>query len=186
MKKLSIKALIGWLICLVWRLLPGRAPNLEPILALQMPYAKRYGGLAAFVFGFLSILMYDILTAKVGVWTWITAFVYALLGPLASWYFATKKASSWNFIRFSVLATIFYDAATGLTIGPMFNNQPFIGALIGQIPFSILHLMGNVVLAAVLSPLVYKWIALEKEVSREVIPSLSPSLPISAKTKNLS
>jgi len=48
---------------------------------------------------------------------------------------------------------------TGLTLGPLFFNQPFAIALAGQVPFTALHLLGNVGLAFFVSPLVNKWIS---------------------------
>lgn len=47
-----------------------------------------------------------------------------------------------------------YDILTGLTVGPLFFQQPFLQALMGQIPFTVLHLSGNVTLALILSPII--------------------------------
>ncbi|MCX6757525.1 MAG: ECF transporter S component [Candidatus Nomurabacteria bacterium] len=152
------KYVLGFIFCFLLRLIPFRPPNIEPLLATQMPFAKTYGKLAGFMFGFLSIILYDIITAKVGIWTLITATVYGILGLFATMYFKNKKNKAWNYAKFAIFATIFYDAITGLTIGPLFFHQSFTASLAGQIPFTILHLTGNICFAVVFSPLIYKYI----------------------------
>ncbi|MEK7107312.1 MAG: hypothetical protein AAB899_03955, partial [Patescibacteria group bacterium] len=44
------------------------------------------------------------------------------------------------------------------TIGPIFQGQPFMVALTGQIPFTLMHLLGTVVFATLLSPSLYRWV----------------------------
>ena len=63
------------------------------------------------------------------------------------------------------MGTLFYDAVTGLTIGPLFFHQSFIVSLVGQIPFTVLHLLGNVSFAIVLSPMIERWLVKEDSVS---------------------
>lgn len=143
------------------RLIPFRAPNVEPIMASIMPLGKKYNSIASFLFGFLSIVIYDSLTSGIGIWTLITSLAYGLLGLGASFYF--KNRSGWkNYATYAVFATIVYDVLTGLTIGPLFFNQSFIVSAIGQIPFTMLHLISNVSFAIVLSPLIEMWLTHEK------------------------
>ncbi len=157
------KYIIAFIVILTVRLVPFRAPNIEPILTAQMPFGKIFGGLAAFIFGFLSIVVYDIFTSGIGVWTAITALAYGFLGLGAAYFF--KNRSGWkNYALYAVVATIFYDAVTGLTLGPIFFGQPFMQALIGQIPFTALHLLGNVTFAIVLSPVIEMWASKKSEV----------------------
>src|SRR3989338_10401938 len=118
----NIKVAIVFAACLLFRLLPFRAPNLEPILASQMPIAKQFGGLAGFFFGALSILLYDALTGTLGPWTLLTAPMYGLLGLAAARYLK-NRAGRRHFVFFAIVGTIFYDATTGLTVGPLFFNQ---------------------------------------------------------------
>ncbi len=139
------------------RLLPFRAPNVEPIMAVIMPLGKTSGKIMAFAFGFLSIVLFDSITSGIGIWTLVTAVAYGLLGIGASYFF--KNRTGWmSYASYAVVATIFYDAITGLTIGPLFFNQSFMGSLIGQIPFTVLHLLSNVSFAIVLSPVIEKWL----------------------------
>jgi hypothetical protein len=129
---------------LLIRLIPFRAPNVEPLLAAVMPLTKRYGALEGFAFAVLSIVIYDALTAGFGIWTLVTAAAYGGVAVGAHLYFS--------------LAVLVYDVVTGLTVGPLAYGQPFAAAVVGQIPFTILHLLGAVLFAAVASPLLYKWL----------------------------
>ena len=154
--KSSIKYIITFLAVIAFRLMPFRAPNVEPLMAVIMPLGKIYGGIMAFMFGFLSIVLFDSVTSGLGIWTLVTALAYGLLGLGANYFF--KNRSGWkNYALYAVVATIFYDAVTGLTIGPLFFHQSFIISLVGQIPFTLLHLIGNVSFAIVLSPMIEKW-----------------------------
>jgi len=166
-KKNWFKYIVGFVICLLIRLIPFRPPNIEPILATQMPFAKAYGKLAGFLFAFISMVLYDLITGKVGMWTFITALAYGLLGLWASFYFKNKTNSSWNYAKFAVMGTLAFDITTGLSIGPLFFNQPFMEALIGQIPFSALHLVGNISFAIVLSPLIYRLVIENKKLETQ-------------------
>ena len=158
-----LKYAIGFVTCLLIRLVPFRPPNVEPILATQMPFSKEYGETAAFLFAFMSIVLYDVITFKVGMWTLITASAYGLLGLWAVIYFKNKKSSSWNYAKFAIMGTIAFDVVTGLTIGPLFFHQSFMGAVVGQIPFTVLHLAGNVSFAVFLSPLIHEFVIENKK-----------------------
>jgi len=168
--KNQFKYIIAFLAVFLFRLLPMRTPNVEPIMAIIMPMGKIYGKLMAFTFGFLSIALYDAVTSGFGIWTLITAFAYGFVGLGAQYYF--KNRSGWkSYASYAILATILYDAVTGLTIGPLFFHQSFIVSLAGQIPFTILHLLGNVSFAIVLTPSIERWFTKSdvRVVSREEI-----------------
>jgi uncharacterized membrane protein len=157
------KYVIGFLVCFLIRLIPFRPANIEPILATQMPFSKAYGKIAGFSFAFLSIVLYDILTKKIGVWTLMTAFAYGFLGVWAASYFKNKNNNSWNYAKFAVIGTLAFDIVTGLSIGPLFFHQSFMQALVGQIPFTALHLAGNISFAVLLSPLIYRFVVENKK-----------------------
>jgi hypothetical protein len=155
-----IKYTTAFFTVLLFRLIPFRAPNLEPIMTVIMPLGKIYGGVISFIFGALSIIVYDSMTSGIGVWTLITATVYGFIGYGSSYYF--KKRSGWkNYALYAIVMTIVYDALTGLTVGPIFFKQSFVVSLVGQIPFTVIHLLGNVSFAIVLSPMIEKWLTKE-------------------------
>jgi uncharacterized membrane protein len=157
------KFVLGFIVCLLIRLIPFHPPNIEPILATTMPFSRAYGRTAGFFFAFGSMVLFDLIVGKVGVWTFITAFAYGLVGLSAAYYFRNKKNTAWNYAKFAIISTIFFDAVTGFTIGPIFFGQPFIAAVLGQIPFTALHLLGNVSFALVLSPALYAFVIENKK-----------------------
>ena len=164
MKKNWFKYISAFIAVLLVRLIPMRAPNLEPIMATQMPFARIYGGFAAFLFGALSIVIYDSFTAGIGVWTLVTAVIYGLVGWAASLYFKNRNSRK-DYAIYAIIATIAYDALTGLTMGPLFFGQSLTEAFVGQIPFTALHLLGNVAFAIVLSPVIEMWASKESKIS---------------------
>ncbi len=162
-QKNYLKYIVGFISCLLIRLIPFRPPNIEPILATQMPFSKAFGKFAGFSFAFISMILYDIITGHVGVWTWITALSYGLLGLWSAFYFQNKESNAWNYAKFAIMGTIAYDAVTGLTIGPLFFHQSFEVSLVGQIPFTLAHLLGNLIFAIMLSPVIYRYVILNKK-----------------------
>lgn len=153
----SLKFVIGWTAVFLFRLIPFRPPNFEPMLAVVMPFSKRFGVAGSFLFGFLGIVLYDAVTSGWGSWTWVTAICYGLLGVGAHYFFKNRDASVKNFLIFGIHATVAYDAVT-MMIGPIFSAQPLAVALTGQIPFTLMHLLGTVVFSVLLSPALYHWV----------------------------
>ena len=153
-----VKYIVGWLVVFAIRLVPFRPPNVEPLMATLMPYSKKYGWLGGFVFAFLGIVLFDVATAQIGLWTWITGGVYGFIGVGAYYYFRNRPATARNFVAYGIVGTLVFDAITGLGIGPIFYGQPFMQALTGQIPFTLYHLAGIIVLGALISPALYRWI----------------------------
>ncbi|MBP6883680.1 MAG: hypothetical protein KBC06_00380 [Candidatus Pacebacteria bacterium] len=159
----------AFIACLAIRLIPIRPPNIEPIMATQMPMSKVYGPYFGFIFSFLSIVAYDLLTGTLGMWSLFTATTYGVLGLAATFYFRNKKGTGLDYVRFAIFGTLFFDAVTGLSVGPLFFHQSFYNALIGQIPFTMLHLVGNVLFAYMLSPAIYSLFIKKKKFERKSI-----------------
>ncbi len=160
MKRNWLKYSLGIVACFLLRLIPFRPPNLEPLMATAMPFSKQYGYVAGFSFGFLSIALFDAVVGKLDLWTLIMAFAYGIVGLGAAAYLSPRRNSAWHYLIYSVIGTVLYDALTGLTVGPLMFGQPFMDALVGQVPFTIMHLAGNAVLAVTVSPFVYRWIVM--------------------------
>jgi len=153
----ALKFLIGWTAVFLFRLIPFRPPNFEPMLATVMPFSKRYGVSGSFLFGFLGIVLYDAVTSGWGSWTWATAICYGLLGVGAHYFFKNRPASVKNFLVFGIPGTMAYDAVT-MMIGPVFNAQPLAVAFVGQIPFTLMHVAGTITFSALLAPALYRWV----------------------------
>lgn len=152
-----LKFLIGWSAVFLFRLIPFRPPNFEPMLATVMPFSKRYGIFGSFLFGFLGIALFDAATSGWGIWTAVTAVCYGLLGFAAHFFFKNRDASVKNFLIFGIPGTVAYDAIT-MMIGPVFDHQPFAVALFGQIPFTLMHLLGTITFSVLLSPAIYRFV----------------------------
>lgn len=155
--------------CLLFRLIPLRAPNVEPIMASIMPVGKKYGAMFAFLFGFLSIFIYDSLT-HFGSWTLVAGITYGLVGVASTFYFKKYKTSVFNFVIFAFFATIFYDLITGVLFAPIFH-QTMLNALVLQIPFTLLHLAGNIGFALTINPILSRWLENEKVFSFKLFSS---------------
>ncbi|MFA5840656.1 MAG: hypothetical protein WC847_00035 [Candidatus Paceibacterota bacterium] len=158
-----LKFFLGLFLCLFVRLIPVRAPNIEPILATLMPFSRAYGAFAGFSFAVLSILLYDVITHTLGVQTFFVVLSYGVLGLWAAHYFKKHKGNTLDYVRFAIIGTLFFDAMTGLTIGPLLFHQSFMESLIGQIPFTALHLLGNIIFALILSPAIYHFLIRKKK-----------------------
>ncbi|MFH1200853.1 MAG: DUF6580 family putative transport protein [bacterium] len=169
-RKNYFKFSLALVLCLLVRLIPFRAPNIEPILATLMPFSKAYGALVGFSFAVLSILLYDVITGTLGIQTFFTVFAYGMLGWWSGSYFKKHQADTLGYVRFAILGTLFFDVFTGLTVGPIFFQQSFFASLVGQIPFTALHLIGNIVFAIILSPVVYNFLIKKKK--KETISSI--------------
>jgi len=168
----TLKFLIGWTAVFLFRLIPFRPPNFEPMLATVMPFSKRFGLAGSFLFGFLGIVLYDAVTSGWGSWTWVTAICYGSLGVGSYYFFRNRAASVKNFLTFGIPATVVYDAITML-IGPVFGHQSLMVALVGQVPFTLIHVLGTTVFATLLSPVLYRWViqneSLELSISRGIL-----------------
>jgi hypothetical protein len=155
--KNKFKIFVVFVGCLLFRLIPLRAPNIEPLMASIMPITRKCGAFMGFAFGFLSIFLYDALT-HFGAWTWTAGITYGFVGVASFFYFKKSQSSILNFAVFAFFTTVVYDLITGVLFAPMFG-QTILNALVMQIPFTALHLAGNIGFAVTLSPLIDKWLA---------------------------
>lgn len=163
-----VKYIIGLITVIGLRLIP-HPPNIEPIMSTTMPYAKKWRWLGGFIFAMLSVLIYDVITGTLGKWSFFTAGMFGLIGIAAGLFFSRKESSIKNYIIFAVIATIVYDAVTGIGMGVLIFNMPLSVTVIGQIPFTLMHLAGNIVLGAIVSPLLYRWVVDNKNLETESV-----------------
>ena len=154
------KYAIGFLGTLAFRLLSPFLGlwNVSPLMATELAGAKAYGVWAGGLYGALSIVLLDLIMGKVGSWTIITAITYGLVGIIGAYFLKSRPASARNFIIVSIIGTIFFDLITGVLMGPLLFGTGFIEAFIGQIPFTLRHLGGNIFFAATLAPWFYRQI----------------------------
>lgn len=92
------------------------------------------------------------MTVGFGPWTVVIGFLYALLGSAAVKFWrqnemvAQEKNRTLNSLKFTITGTLIFDFFSGCLLGPLMFQQNFMEAIVGQVPFSILHVLGNVVL----------------------------------------
>jgi len=132
--KSLVKYIIGITICILIRFIPMPLPNIEPIMATMMPFAKKYGKLAAFIFASTAIIVLDFVTGMVGIWTAVTAITYGFVGVFAAQYLYKKKNKVRYYVGFAILGTILYDAITGIAMGTLLFEQTLMVTVLGQIP----------------------------------------------------
>jgi hypothetical protein len=165
----SIKFIIGWSAVFLLRLVPFRPPNVEPVLATLMPLAKQYGPLGAFVFGSASIALFDVATGRFGTWTAVTALCYGLVG-VGAWFFLRNRTPSvLAWVSYGVIGTLAYDLVTGVAMGPVLFGMSLRDAALGQVPFTLAHLAGTVVLSLTLSPALWRWVAANEQLQTAAV-----------------
>lgn len=163
-----LKYVIGLVFALLLRVMP-HPPNVEPITASLMPYSKKWGIIGGVVFSVLAVLVFDLVTGTLGVWSIMTVGSFMLLAVLAGLYFNKKRGKWYHYTGFAVVATLIYDAITGIGTGVLFFGQSYSVTLMGQIPFTLYHLAGNVVLSALVSPLLYRWVVNNENLELDVL-----------------
>ena len=133
-------------------------PNNDPIMAVTLPYAKR-GRLAAVAFPVLAIVLFDLLSKKVGVWTLVTAGIYGALGLGFSALYAAltergRPVGRGVFFLSGVAGVLVYDFLTGPLMSSALFRISFVQAFVGQIPFTLKHLASVSLYTLAVSPLV--------------------------------
>ncbi len=151
------KYIAGFLFTLVFRLLSPFLGlwNVSPLMATELAGSKAYGPWVGGLYGALSIVLLDIIVGRTGSWTFITAITYGVVGVWGSYFLKNRSASAMNFVVASIVGTLFFDLVTGVLMGPLLYHQPWIEAIVGQIPFTLRHLAGNTFFALVLAPWFY-------------------------------
>lgn len=154
-----LKAGLVFVVCVAIRLVPPpfRAPNVEPVMASMMPLAKQGGALLGFLFAALSMVLFDVISGSLGSWTIVTALTYGCIGALAPLVLSHISGVR-GYVSFAVLGTLVFDGITGVLMGPLLFGGSYIQAFYGQIPFTMMHLVGNMAFAMTLSPLIEVWI----------------------------
>ena len=152
------KYTLGFVLTLLFRLVTPLVglSNISPLMATQLTGSKAYGALLGGLYGAASFVLLDLLVGRIGSWTITTSITYGIVGVVGAWYLNNKEASAKNFVVASIVGTLFFDLITGVLMGPLFYDQSWSSAIIGQIPFTARHLVGNMTFAALLAPWFYR------------------------------
>jgi len=107
--------------------------------------ASRKSVFKAALFAFAAMVFFDIITMKLGPWTLVTSVTYAALALFFAFCFKRlKKVHFRHFIGLSAVGVILFDIITGPIMSTLMFNQPLWFSIIGQIPFTLFHLVSAV------------------------------------------
>lgn len=153
-EKVGIKAILLLAMTVFIRAFP-RPPNVEPVMAGMLPVARKHGAAAAALFAFASMLVADALMARVGWWSIYTAIAYALVAFFS--FDFVKAGGLKNYALTAVAGTLAFDAITMALFAVQFDI-PLPLAAAAQVPFTLMHLVGNTVLVVAATPLIEKYV----------------------------
>jgi LytS/YehU family sensor histidine kinase len=152
------KYFIGFIGTFIFRLLSPFFGlwNISPLMATGFAGGKAFGPWAGALYIAISMILIDLVMGRVGIWTIVTSITYGLVGFLGGMYLKNKKANAKNFVIISIIGTLIFDIITGVLMGPLMFGGSFLASAIGQVPFTLRHLAGNVFFAVVLAPWFYR------------------------------
>jgi hypothetical protein len=141
---------------------------------LAFPFFR---GKYAFFAGAICYSLVDIVPAlfgaqgTVGLWTATGALSWGIVCLL----FSRQKpdGSPLAFAKLGIGGTLLFDALTGPIASTFVWGMPFSDALVGQIPFTIKHLLGIGAVSIVLAPLIFP--SVRKTLARVEQPFLKPA-----------
>jgi hypothetical protein len=148
-----LKYALGFLFCNAFRFL-RIIPNCDPIMGCALPFAKQGKWWHGAIFALLAMVFFDFITMKVGVWTIVTALAYAGIAGAA--HFAYKrvgKVKLKHYLGSGIAGVLAFDFVTGVLFGPVMFGMSYAQAIIGQIPFTAMHLLSATAFILVLVPL---------------------------------
>lgn len=131
-------------------------PNNDPIMALMLPYSKKKNKLAAFLFPFITMVSFDVITGHLGLLTLITSLTYGSLGLLFVFIYKNRKVGIKSYLLSGMLGVVIFDFITGCIAFPILFNMSFEQAIIGQMPFTLIHLATVSAFILIITPLVDK------------------------------
>ncbi len=152
------KFIAGFIATIIFRLLSPFLGlwNVSPLMATELAGSKAYGPMVGGFYGAGSIALVDLFMGKLGSWTIITALTYGAVGVWGGYFLQRRNATAKNFVIASIVGTLFFDLITGVLMGPLMYHQAWSDAILGQIPFTLRHLAGNIFFAVVLAPWFYR------------------------------
>lgn len=147
-----LKYLISIIFCNAFRLLRF-IPNNDPIMGCMLPFSRQDKWWQGALFAFITMISFDLMTSGIGIWTLATAGTYAGLG--LGFHLAYKrigKVKLKHYLGSGIIGVLVFDFVTGVLLGPTMFGMNYMQALIGQIPFTIVHLLTVTAFILILTP----------------------------------
>jgi uncharacterized membrane protein len=171
-KSNRLKLLLSLLIANAIRLL-RIIPNNDPIMSMVLPFSRRSSALTSFAFPFLTMASFDFVTNLLGPWTLLTSITYGLVGLMAHYFLKDqKKVGMHDYISLGILGVLIFDFITGVLATPLLFGGTFTESLIGQIPFTAMHLLTTTFFILVVTPLLDKEVLLNKRLDDSRLSSI--------------
>ncbi len=150
---MNIKVFITSLIFTVVFRLIKIFPNNDPIMGFILPQT-RSSALKPAIFAFSAMFIFDFFTSGIGIWTIVTATVYAGLAILFSFFFKKiKKAKISQYLTASVIGVLIFDIITGPLVSYFFYGQALWLVTLAQVPFTFYHLISATTYVIILAPI---------------------------------
>ncbi len=148
--------LVGWVLLAsvagVGLKAAGAPPNVELLMPFVLSAGLAGGPVAGFLVGLSTRAAYDVYLGWAGWWTLLTAPSYAIAGLFIGYVGLKRKAlGRWEMALLAGAATIVYDVVSMLAFGLPFGI-PLLNLVVGQIPFSIAHVGGNMLFCFLIAP----------------------------------
>ncbi len=129
------------------------------LAVLSMLFFPFIRGRYAFLVAAMAYSLVDVVPAlfgipsTIGLWTLTGALTWGLVGAI----FTLQKpdGSPLAFAKLGIAGTLVFDMVTGPILSPLLWGMPFQDALIGQIPFTLKHLLGIGAISVILAPLIF-------------------------------
>lgn len=155
-------------------------PNNDPVMSMALPFSRRSPAITSFLFPLITMASFDLVTNELGPWTVVTSLTYGFLG-LAFHYLLKerKKVEIGTYLGFGVVGVLVFDFVTGVVATPfLFPPMTFEQALIGQIPFTLLHLITSSAFIVAVTPLLDKEVLANKQLSDSRVAMLFSKLTL--------
>jgi uncharacterized membrane protein len=131
---------------------------------MALPYSRRSSALTSFLFPFVSMVSFDFVTNEVGLWTAVTAITYGMIGLVFHFYLKNKeKVGIKNYLMCGVVGILVFDFVTGVLATPLLYGGTFTESFIGQIPFTLVHLLTGCLFILIVTPILDRGVLLNKE-----------------------
>ena len=133
-------------------------PNNDPIMAVTLPYARR-GRVSAVLFPVAAMALFDLLSGRIGIWTLVTAGTYGLIGFGFSFLYAGlaargRRVGRGTYLLSGAAGVLVFDFVTGPVLSSALFHLSFAQAAVGQVPFTLRHLLSVSLYAVLVSPVV--------------------------------